>query len=132
MSALVLAGCASGPPEYRILVTEPSSNMSDDGQLFLHWSCDASVDPDTRYKGFQDALWRSESAAMGADLLDTRVSCPAGSLLTAQVDAAVRMISRPTQLRCEVFGADGQRVADETITRRLGSTDPVCRVPVPQ
>ncbi len=131
-AALALGGCSSAPPEYRILVTEPSSNMSSDGQLFLHWSCDGSMDPETRYQGFQDAQWRSESAALGAQLLDTRVTCPPGSLLTAQVDAAVREISRPTQLRCEVFDGDGQRVADETITRETGSSDPVCRVPVPQ
>ncbi len=106
--------------------------MSSDGQLFLHWSCDASVDPETRYQGSQDALWRSESGVLGSGLLDTRVTCPPSSLLTAQVDASVREISQPTRLRCEVFDVDGQRVADETITRQTGSSDPVCRVPVPQ
>ncbi|MBN9739410.1 hypothetical protein PP1_030990 [Pseudonocardia sp. P1] len=125
-----LAGCSSEPPEYRILVTEPSSNMASDGQLFVHWSCDASVDPATRYQGHQDALWRSETAPEGASLLDTSASCPSGSLLTVQVDAAVMELTRPTQLRCEVFNADGQRAADETVSRGLGTSDPVCRVPV--
>jgi hypothetical protein len=50
--------------------------------------------------------------------------------LTVDVDAAAPALN-PTRLRCEVFNAAGERVADEAVTRGSDVPNPVCRVPVP-
>lgn len=129
----VLAACSAGPPTYRIMVTEPSGNLSPalGGQLFVHWSCDRSVDPATRYQGSQDALWTSVDGAKGSAVLETMASCTSGSLLTVQVDGAIAEIGGvKTVLRCEVFNDDGAKVADESVPR-VGRLDAICRVPVP-
>lgn len=100
-------------------------------QLFAHWSCDPSVDPATRYQGAHDALWTSVDGVTGQGVLRTQASCPSGALLTVQVDAAARVDTIQTRLACEISNADGDRVAEETVTCGLSTDDPVCRVPVP-
>ena len=133
------AGCGAGtpppagPPAYKIMVTEPSGNIGDgDGQLYVHWSCDPTVDPSTRYKGTQNPLRTDVDGVKGQAVLRADATCPAGALLTAQVDAAVRAPDyNPTRLRCQVFAGEGREVAKEEVTRGLGSDDPVCRVQVP-
>jgi hypothetical protein len=129
---VALSACSSppGPARYRVLVTEPSGNIDSNERLFAHWSCDPAVDPATRYRGQQTALWTDVEGAPAQGLLQTSAACPSGALLTVQVDAGVSG-TRPTELRCEVFNEAGERVADERVTRGLGSVDPVCRVPVP-
>lgn len=136
-AVLALAGCGSGPQEYDILITEPSggitkgSIMGVNGKLDVHWSCDPTVDPATRYLGTQDGLWTSVDGVKGEAVLRTQAACPDGAVLTVQADAAVASTDyRATRLRCEVFDADGDRVADETVTRGMGTTDPICRVVV--
>jgi hypothetical protein len=142
--SLFAAGCANsapavsssasqGPATYKVMITEPSGNIGDgNGLLFAHWSCDPTVDPATRYRGAQDALWTNVDGVTGQGLLRAEASCASGALLTVQVDAsAVSTDYRPTRLRCEVFSAGGERVADETVIRGLGTSDPVCRVNVP-
>ena len=123
------------PPTYTVMITEPSGNIGKgigNGQLFVHWSCDPTVDPATRYQGAQDALWTDVDGTKGQAVLRTQASCSSGALLTVQVDAAVVSYDySPTRLRCEVFDAGGQHVADESVTRGLGTSDPVCRVSVP-
>lgn len=115
------------------MVTEPSGNLSLTlgGQLFVHWSCDRTVDPATRYQGRQDALWTSVDGAKGAAVLETEASCPNGSLLTVQTDGAIAEITAKTVLRCQVFNGDGEKVADESVQRTGNPTDAICRVPVP-
>jgi hypothetical protein len=135
-AAVVLAlttACTSGPAEFRILITEPSGNAStSQGQLYGHWSCDPTVDPATRYQGAQDAKWTSVEGVAGQSMLQTSASCPAGALLTVQVDAGIAERGyNKTRLRCEVFDGDGDRLADESVTRDLGTSDPICRVAVP-
>lgn len=132
--ALCMDGCSSAPPSYDVLITEPSGHVgAGEGQLFAHWSCDPSADPATRYQGAQDALWHDVDGQMGNGALRTQVACPTGALLTVQVDAsAVSTDYSPTKLRCEVLDGDGAHVADESVTRGLGTSDPVCRVAVPR
>jgi hypothetical protein len=131
---LLVVGCgSSGPGEYSVMITEPSGNIAalHDGHLEAHWSCDATVDPATRFQGGQIGKWTDVVGATGVGLLRLQASCPTEALLTVQVDAAAQAV-RPTRLRCEVFDADGQRVADESVNRGLGTDDPVCRVIVPK
>lgn len=133
VAGLALTACSSGPAEYRVLITEPSNNITPGvgGQLFGYWSCDPAADTTTSSHGAQAALWKSVDGEKERDALQFTASCPAGSLLTVQVDAAVAEVSSHTQLRCEIYDASGVRVAEETVTRGTGADDPVCRVPVP-
>lgn len=137
VAALLVTGCAaqaeaSPGREYTALITEPSGNIGDgDGKLFGHWSCDAAADPATAYQGGQDGLWTDVDGPAGRGQLQFQATCPRGAFLTVHVDAAALAV-HPTRLRCEVFDAGGQRVAEEMVTRGLGTKDPVCRVAVPK
>ena len=139
-ATLVVTACASEPERvtYGILITEPSGNIGDgirgNGERLIgHWSCDETVDPATFYLGTQDALWTSTEGQLGEGVLRLEATCRPGDLLTVLVDGAVvqPLASRPTQLRCEVFNAEGERVADQTIIRGQGPGTAICRVIVP-
>lgn len=124
-ATLLVAGCgsdpaANSPRSYTVLITEPSGNVRDGhGQILGHWSCGLSGSDRNDLVGVE-----------GATALRASMTCPPKSLLTIETDGAIRAYPNPTRLRCEVFTADGQRIATEEAERSNGY-GPTCRVPVP-
>jgi hypothetical protein len=137
--ALVTLGACGSEPQapappapYKIMITEPSGNIdASDEKLWAYWSCDPNVDPARHYTGAQKALWTDVMGDAGKAVLLVDASCPPAALLTVMVDAnAVSAPQSQTMLRCQIFTSDGREVANESTTRDLGTSDPVCRVPI--